>query len=463
MKNPHPPHRTSRQARRRRVIRLTTAAIVCIATATLALPVTPALADWSKVGSLPGLGGGRIWSLAVAPNDPNLILAGTDNGVYHSSDGGVAWKASTLTHVRVTTVGFDIRDPQHMYAGTAGQGIKTSTDGGVIWRDVSMGLSNRNVRSMAFGLSQIAAGTDDGVSLSVNGDNWTRSGLAGVSVNSLAVVANFPDLKLIAGTDSGDTRQGYLWVNSGSTWKVDRGSGLPAAAVVLSLTSGPVSQAITNRPIVVDISTDTGQPGQHHYVGESLRSLDGGQTWSPATNLPSVGTEQLPLTTSSFSPLDPSVVYSGADASGSSGGAMLRSSDSGVTYVDVSSGLPPTKKNVVSIAVAPTNPPTVYIAVNPPASGGLVYKVTDSGAPPPPQLIAEQSGAPMPTSVATPTPTPRPTPHPTSSTAQPKASSGFIVGLFHWPQPLIYEMIGLLLLIYAYIRWRQHNYVEGPP
>ncbi len=419
----------------------------------LATPPLRVAANWAAGGALPGLNSGRIWSVAVSPGNPNLVVAGTDNGVYLSGDGATTWKSVTLSGTRVWVVGFDVRDPKHVLAGTAGQGMRTSSDGGATWSDDSSGLPNRNVRSLAFSLSQIAAGTDNGVAVSTDGTKWARGGLDGISISALTVVQNSPNVTLIAGTDLGDLSQGSLWVNNGSAWQANRGSGLPDNSVVLSLASGPVSQAVTRRPIVVDTNQGT------------FRTLDSGSTWAPATNLPEVGTSTLTLTTSAISPLDPNLVYSGADAAGSTGGAMMRSTDSGVTYSDAAQGLSTTSKNVVSIAIAPTTPPTLYIAVDPVNSGGSIYKLTDTSAPVPPALVPESPGASIPAAVGTPTPAVRATPGVSASPpAAPAKGVGAVIGtVLHWPTPLVYELIVILLGIYGYLRWRQRHYIEGPP
>ncbi len=419
----------------------------------LLTPATTARADWNRAGSLPGLGNGRIWSLAASPKNTNSVIAGTEHGVYHSEDGGTTWKTGNLGDMRVWVVGFDIRNPTHILAGTQEHGVAMSVDGGVTWKDSSAGLPSMNVRSLAFSLSQIAAGTDDGVALSVDGVSWSRSGLRGVSVNAMAVVANAPALTFIAGTDGGVVSQGYLWTNTGTNWGVLRGTGLPASAVVLSIATGPVSQAVKVRPIVINTSQGT------------FRSLDSGQTWAPPTGLPTVGTEPLPLTVTATSPLDPNLVYSGADAGGSSGGAIMRSTDAGITYLDVAQGLPATNRQVTAIAVTQSTPPTLYIATGPPDAPAVIYKISDTNAPPPPQLVAELPGVAIPAAVATPTPKPTTTATP-SATPTPASAGGvrgFVGKMFGWPVPAVYELIALLLIAYGIIRWRQRAYVEGPP
>jgi hypothetical protein len=71
----------------------------------------------------------------------------------------------------------------------------------------------------------------------------------------------------------------------------------------------------------------------------------------------------------------------------------------------------------------------------------------------------------VPTVVATPTAsaTPSPTPAAAPKPSPPSGFQQFAASAFHWPTPLVYEIIFVLLAIYVVIRWRQRYYVEGPP
>ena len=436
---------------RRGGARRAAAVFVCALLAYLLLtPATPAHADWAPVTPLPGLGDGRIWSVAVSPADPTLLLAGTDSGVYLSHDTGKSWKNVASSGTRVWVVGIDPNHPSDLYAGTDGGGIQRSADSGATWTHISAGLPSQDIRALTFSLSQIAVGTDNGVAVSADGVSWRAGGMQGTSISAIAVVSNAPSLVLIAGTDSGSVSRGFLFMNNGSTWSVVKGNGLPNGAVALSLTSGGITASIPHRPIVVDTSQG------------SFRSLDSGQTWTASQGLPQVGTQTITLTTATFDPLDPDVVFSGADAAGSTGGQMMTSVDSGLTYTDFSSGLPTNQRNVVSIAVAQVTPPVVYVAIDPPGTGARIFSITDTGAPAPPALVAEAPGAPIPAAVATPTPsaTAKPTPKGAVAAAQ---QASFLGTVFHWPMPLVVELLIILVGGYAYYQWRQRRYVQGPP
>jgi hypothetical protein len=419
---------------------------------TLSAPVSAAPSGFTEAGALPDLGSGRIWSVAVEPTAPSTILAGTDSGVYVSRDTGATW-TRTLSGVRVWTVGFDVRKPVDAFAGTDGKGVFASADAGSTWADASSGLGNLAVRSLAFGLDGIAAGTNAGVALSPDGHVWHDGGLDRYSIAAVAVAANFPQFTVIAGADgaiSGTLASGYLFSSTGGgAWEVLQ-SGLPSGSLVSSITAGEIDAAVPKRPLIVATSQGI------------FRSGDGGVTWTAGTGV----TQALTLTVAQFGPLDPSLVYAGADSGGSTGGDFFRSTDGGLTYHKADTGLPSTSKNVDAIAVANTTPPEVIVALNPPTGGSHVYVETDTTAPAPPPLVAEAPGAKVPSSVPTPVPTATPVPHAIAHGPTSPPVSGiqrFAQAAFHWPTPLVYEVFFVLLALYVYIRWRQRYYVEGPP
>jgi hypothetical protein len=436
-----------------RTRRVTAALLVGAGTATMLFAWAGAVdgqAAWARSAALPGLGSGRVWSVASSPKTAGMVVAGTDHGVYVTLDTGAHWTATPLHSVRVWTVGFDARDPSRLFAGTDGAGVFLSTDAGTTWTSTSTGLSDRTVRVLAFGLDGIAAGTNHGVALSPDGTAWHDGGLDQYSISSLAVAANTPSLVLVAATDRGDVSNGYLFRYgvSGASWQSLQ-SGLPSSAVVTSVAAGPLSNSVPKRPLVATTSKGT------------FRSGDGGSTWTASTGVP----ENLTLTTAVFSPLDPNLLYAGADEGGSNGGDLLRSADGGASFTIADAGLPSQVREVESIAVEQTTPPTLVAAVDP-ASGGVAFTETDASAPAPPALVAELPGQPIPATLATPKPTPRPSQAAAVTTPTPADSGGagkFLGSAFHWPVPLVFEVLLLLSIAYLLVRWRQRYYVEGPP
>jgi hypothetical protein len=401
------------------------------------------------VGALPGLGGSRIWSVAFNPALPATALAATDAGVYRTTDGGRTWRATPVHGTRVWVVGFDVRPAHTAYAGLAGGGVQRSDDGGASWHEVSGGLPDRNVRSLAFGLGGLAVGTSNGVAVSVDGTTWRPAGLDGFDVSAVAVAANSPQFTLVAGTDAGPGT-GFLFRNAGPgpAWE-PLAQGLPATAVVSSLGAGPLPQAAQFRPLVVATNK-----GTYH-------SIDSGTSWTPSTGV----AEPLSVTTVAFSQLDPNLVYAGSDAGGSTGGTILRSTDGGGSFVPADKGLPADRRSVSSIAVAPAQPPLVMIAVVPPQGGSALYSQIDDTVPPPAAITGERGIAPA-GSASLPRPAPTPKPEVVDPLIAPEQSgpARLAGAIFHWPFPLTLEVLAALGATALGLRRRQQRLdVDGPP
>jgi len=96
--------------------------------------------SWSAVSALRGQ---SIRALAQAPSDPKILVAGTLDGVYRSTDGGSEWAlisppGSKEIH-EVESLAIDPNDPAVIYAGTWHLPWKTS-DGGKSWHNIKKGV-----------------------------------------------------------------------------------------------------------------------------------------------------------------------------------------------------------------------------------------------------------------------------------------------------------------------------------
>ena len=120
----------------------------------------------------------------------------------------------------------------------------------------------------------------------------------------------------------------------------------------------------------------------------------------------------------------------------------------------------------MAIGIGPTNPVTIVVGLDPPNGAAGVFSEVDGTAPAPPVLTPESPGAAVPTVVATPKAKPTATPKPVHVALAPSTPSGiqqFAASAFHWPAPLVFEILLILLAAYAFVRWRQRYYIEGPP
>ena len=92
---------------------------------------------------LPGLQGKAVWSLAIWPGGPDIVAAGTSEGVFLSRDAGESWAAISSASDRelrpVVSLAFDPTNSGIIYAGTTHLPWRTR-DGGTHWESVHSGM-----------------------------------------------------------------------------------------------------------------------------------------------------------------------------------------------------------------------------------------------------------------------------------------------------------------------------------
>jgi len=117
-----------------------------------------------------GESSGSVGALALAPSNPEIIYAGSGeglqrpdlavgNGMYKSSDGGKTWKHLGLRDAQqIAQIIVDPRDPNrvfvaavgHPYGPNAERGVFRSTDGGETWQKVLYRDENTGAADIAF-------------------------------------------------------------------------------------------------------------------------------------------------------------------------------------------------------------------------------------------------------------------------------------------------------------------------
>jgi len=154
--------------------------------------------------NLTGESAADVWSLAIDPQNPQTLYAGTDfDGVLKSTNGGADWSPvntglkDTAPYYAFQALAIDPKNSQTLYAGTDGGGVFKSTDGGDNWSPT--GEVSGNVWSLVIdpqNSQTLYAGTyGGGVYKSINGGaNWTASnmGLTNLNVYALAIGPQSP-------------------------------------------------------------------------------------------------------------------------------------------------------------------------------------------------------------------------------------------------------------------------------
>ncbi len=92
---------------------------------------------------LPGIAGQAVRSLALAPSNPRVLVAGTLTGVFRTRDAGQTWERISPegdVEIRnVNSVAIDPADAETIYVGTWHLPWKTR-DGGGSWRSIHVGI-----------------------------------------------------------------------------------------------------------------------------------------------------------------------------------------------------------------------------------------------------------------------------------------------------------------------------------
>jgi photosystem II stability/assembly factor-like uncharacterized protein len=264
-------------------------------------------AKWVRSGKLEGI---SVLALAVNGDD---IFAGTDNGVFRSTDNGANWTAVNSGLPEKTIFMCLAASGARIFAGSMGKGVFLSTDRGASWKPVNSGLSDLRVMSLMIdGEKLFAATTGGGVFLSTdNGVGWAavNSGLPeGTSVNCIFKSGN----SLFAGMDY---RGLFVSTDSGASWKEIKS---------IIAANNPVSCLIGG--------------GENLLAGSVqgiFRSTDGGLSWEPAS-LPfeSAMLGILPQTSVMCLAVSGSNIFAGTDGAG-----VFMSSNQKKSWVMVNSGL----------------------------------------------------------------------------------------------------------------------------
>ncbi|MFI5165901.1 MAG: WD40/YVTN/BNR-like repeat-containing protein [Thermoanaerobaculales bacterium] len=291
----------------RHVALLAASATLCLA---IVAPGFALAAGWVERGP----DGGGAQALVIAPSDPLTVYAGTGgNGVFRSRDGGATWTAARngMGRPGVQALAVHPRDGQCVFAGTVDGRVFASHDGGASWR-------------------------------SANGSGGAAIP-AGPGINALALDdANPPMLFAAAGS------RVYRSQDLGQTWSSSTPGGPPAAGeAVLSL-------AVNHRR--------TGEI----WAGASwglFESGDGGETWSEKTFN---GTSISPATVVAVDPGDADTVYAGSYCNWCQGPSAFpiyvlgRSRDGGRTWEVLTNEPDP----VLAVSVDPSDPARLVIATD---------------------------------------------------------------------------------------------------
>ena len=246
---------------------------------------------------------GPVSTLAIDPDTPSTIYAGTSQGVSKSTDGGNSWlrrnQGLPLTAV-VNALVIDPKRPSTIYAGTGvlfvpggfgGGGIFKSTDGGASWEPTGFNKKPDNIIVTSLAIDPrktqiLYAGANDGFYLgSKGGKKWKGPTLTEIqpslntgTITSIAVDPNDRFTIYVAfGSNSP-----FPPVNSGFFKSTDRGftwrNLIPGFNVAIAKTIAVDPQ---NSSIIYAGGQSLATPlFNNPPSGALLKSTNGGGSWS---------------------------------------------------------------------------------------------------------------------------------------------------------------------------------------
>lgn len=376
---------------------------------------------WTPMGPNPVNEGssqanGRVSSIAVNPNNPNVIYQGSSGGgVWKTIDGGVTWKPlfdqqPSLGTGEPSAVAIDPSNTNTIYAGTSGRfvlniskGILKSTDAGGSWIVLGSGfpIDNTGNAQMLFSGQNVNViivdpansnilylGASNGLFRSTDGGrNWTQGTNGSGDARSLVLDKTSPSAnrRLYGGVSFSGISQS---TDGGQSWTQILNAATPAVAALLPPNS-TIGQTLldlappTSPPNPSGIQVlytsmqgfcNVGGCGVPDPVG-FFRSTDQGTTWNAqtATGMPT-GTQGGFSFAFSVDPASPGdgtndIIYFGAVG-------YAKSTDSGNNFVAIGAGMHADFHSNWVFAPQPSPSPSIVFTGN----DGGIWKSTDGGA-----------------------------------------------------------------------------------
>ncbi len=215
---------------------------------------------------LQGIAGESIRALAVAPSNPDVLVAGAISGVFRSDDGGDTWRRLTPAgHAElrnVESVAIDPMNPRIFYVGTWHLPWKT-VDGGKTWRLIHTGMiDDSDVFTITLdrrSANTLYATACSGIYRSADAAaHWAK--IRGIPSSSRRTRALAQDAVRAETLYAGTTEGLFVSDDSSNSWRLTTAKDL-------------VVNAIAALPGALLIGTDG---------AGVLRSTDGGRSFTPA-------------------------------------------------------------------------------------------------------------------------------------------------------------------------------------
>ena len=344
--------------------------------------------SWTWLEKAPNYCTGQCWYdniIKVHPQNANIVYVGGSANyiwqpkvtikevVIRSTDGGLTWedlspndRPERTLHPDMHAIAFDPQDPKVIWIGNDG-GVWKSTDGGRTWQNMNQGLATLQFTGIGVHPDNpniVYGGMQDNNKARTTGDRvWDAMD---VGDGGFAAIDPF-NPSIYYGSRFGISFQ-----------RNDKGGSAPIDDWPIKVQGiDKQDRSLFYAPFALDPST----PGVIYYGTHRLyRTSDRGETWVPISGDVTRGERTNGrISAIAVAPADPNTIYVGT-----SDGYVQVTSDRGQTWTNVTR--PPLPNRWVSrIAVDPRDPRVAYVVYNgfnthTPDTPGHVFKTTDRGA-----------------------------------------------------------------------------------
>lgn len=300
-----------------------------------------------------------ITAIAINPHHPNILFIATNDSVYKSRDDGATWITVTegLGHARILSLAVDPTNASIIYAGTLGDAVYRSVDGGNRWSIINAGMKEHVAYVNAFVFhpqnpQTIFAATTVGIFKTINGgmmwEDMPTKGMDSVYTVSFALDPTNPNI-LYAGTSGGV----YKSVNGGMTWK-EANNGL------IRLEPGTALSLGVNSLVLDPVKTTTLYAGT---TQGAFKTVDGAASWIKIQE--GIGEEFVAAVL--VHPTEKVTLFTATQT------GVYKTKDGGEHWTGLNNGL--TNRNIRALAMHPKDPNIMYAGTQ----GGL-FKTIDGGS-----------------------------------------------------------------------------------
>jgi photosystem II stability/assembly factor-like uncharacterized protein len=322
-----------------------------------------------------------VTKVLVSPEDSLKIYAGTDgDGVYFSTDGGLNWDYSSTgaSNFSIADMIFYPNSAEELFIGCKNTAVYRSQDAGLNWEVFNMGIAT-------LAANDIAIDPQNSNNIIVAFESWNSGGcyMSNDGGNTWDLVWGLPATRFSAVTY--DINSNVYAVSQGPSSVAQEGVYKSIDGGITWTNTGPNIGSLFETELWTIEQTPT-QPGLLFVGGNHFgvaghaatiyKTLDGGQSgWEEVY----IGSDQVGIHAIEIAPFsDEQLIYAGYVAYEGTG-SLLKSTDQGIHWVDINNGLINNCCQTYAIAVDPLDPQKVLAGSGHYSAGYYIVKTEDGG------------------------------------------------------------------------------------